>query len=58
MGDWPQAIEFYKEAFNVVESSFVLGRGVARVSIDGAEFRATEESSRPTRWHRTNGQHA
>jgi PhnB protein len=42
--DWPRAIEFYKHAFNAVETYCVPGGGVARLSIDGAEFWVAEES--------------
>jgi PhnB protein len=42
--DWPRAIEFYKRAFLAVETYCVPGGGVARLSIDGAEFWVAEES--------------
>jgi PhnB protein len=42
--DWTRAIEFYKDAFNAVETHSVPGGGVARLSIDGAEFWVAEES--------------
>jgi PhnB protein len=42
--DWPKAMEFYKRAFNAVETYSVPGGGVARLSVDGAEFWVAEES--------------
>jgi PhnB protein len=42
--DWPAAMAFYKQAFNAIETYCVLGGGVARLSIDGAEFWVAEES--------------
>jgi PhnB protein len=42
--DWPRAMEFYKQAFQAVETYCVPGGGVARLSIDGAEFWVAEES--------------
>jgi PhnB protein len=44
VSDWPKAIEFYKHAFNAIETYRVPGGGVARLSIDGAEFWVAEES--------------
>jgi PhnB protein len=37
-------MEFYKQAFNAVETYCVPGGGVARLSVDGAEFWVAEES--------------
>jgi len=42
--DWPRAMEFYKQAFGAVETYCVPGGGVARLSVDGAEFWVAEES--------------
>ena len=42
--DWPNAMEFYKRAFNAIETYCVPGGGVARLSVDGAEFWVAEES--------------
>jgi PhnB protein len=42
--DWPAAMRFYKAAFGAVEVYTVPGGGVARLSIDGAEFWVAEES--------------
>jgi PhnB protein len=42
--DWAAAVEFYKRAFNAVETHVVPGGGVARLSVDGAEFWVAEES--------------
>jgi PhnB protein len=37
-------MEFYKREFNAVETYSVPGGGVARLSVDGAEFWVAEES--------------
>src|SRR5262249_8478820 len=42
--DWLRAMEFYKQAFQAVETYRVPGGGVARLSVDGAEFWVAEES--------------
>ncbi len=42
--DWAAAVEFYKRAFNAVETYCVPGGGVGRYSVDGAEFWVAEES--------------
>ncbi len=42
--DWPRAVEFYKRAFGAIETYCVPGGGVARLSIDGADFWVAEES--------------
>jgi PhnB protein len=42
--DWASAMEFYERAFNAVETYRVPGGGVARLSVDGAEFWVAEES--------------
>src|SRR5262245_13727461 len=42
--DWPSAMEFYKRAFNAVETYCVPGGGVAKLSLNGAEFWVAEES--------------
>jgi PhnB protein len=42
--DWNAAVEFYKRGFNAVETYRVPGGGVARLSVDGAEFWVAEES--------------
>jgi PhnB protein len=43
--NWATAIEFYKSAFNAVETYRVPGGGVARLSVEGAEFWVAEEST-------------
>jgi PhnB protein len=43
--DWPKAMEFYQRAFDAVETYCVPGGGVARLSVDGAEFWVAEEST-------------
>jgi len=42
--DWARAMEFYKSAFGARETYSVPGGGVARLSVDGAEFWVAEES--------------
>lgn len=42
--DWAKAVEFYKSAFNAIETYRVPGGGVCRLSVDGAEFWVAEES--------------
>lgn len=42
--DWPAAIEFYKRAFDAVETYRVPAGGVAKLSVGGAEFWVAEES--------------
>jgi PhnB protein len=42
--DWPAAMEFYKRAFGAIETYRVPGGGVAKLSVDGAEFWVAEES--------------
>jgi PhnB protein len=42
--DWPRAMEFYKAAFGATVVYSVPGGGVARLSVDGAEFWVAEES--------------
>lgn len=42
--DWTKAVDFYKRAFNAIETYCVPGGGVARLSVDGAEFWVAEES--------------
>ena len=42
--NWPQAIEFYKAAFDADEVYRVEGGGVAQLSVQGAEFWVAEES--------------
>jgi len=42
--DWPAAVEFYKAAFDAVETYHVPGGGVGRLSVSGAEFWVAEES--------------
>jgi PhnB protein len=42
--DWPAAMDFYQRAFNAVETYRVPGGGVAKLSVDGAEFWVAEES--------------
>ena len=41
---WAEAIEFYKRAFNAIEMYRVPGGGVAKLSVNGAEFWVAEES--------------
>jgi PhnB protein len=43
--DWSKAVEFYKKAFGAKELYRVDGGGVARLSVDGAEFWVAEEST-------------
>ena len=42
--DWAAAVEFYKRAFNAIETYRVPGGGVGRYSVFGAEFWVAEES--------------
>jgi PhnB protein len=42
--NWPQAIDFYKTAFDAGELYRVEGGGVAQLSVSGAEFWVAEES--------------
>ncbi len=42
--DWAAAMEFYKRAFNAIETYCVPGGGVAKLSVNGAEFWVAEES--------------
>jgi PhnB protein len=42
--NWPQAIDFYKTAFDARELYRVEGGGVAQLSVSGAEFWVAEES--------------
>jgi len=42
--NWPQAIDFYKTAFDASELYRVEGGGVAQLSVSGAEFWVAEES--------------
>jgi PhnB protein len=45
VSNWQQALDFYKAAFGAVELYRVPGGGVARLSVDGAEFWVAEEST-------------
>jgi PhnB protein len=42
--DWLAAMEFYKRAFGAIETYRVPSGGVAKLSVDGAEFWVAEES--------------
>ena len=42
--NWAKSSEFYKSAFNAIETYSVPGGGVSRLSVDGAEFWIAEES--------------
>ena len=42
--NWSRAMDFYKAAFGAHELYRVSGGGVARLSVDGAEFWVAEES--------------
>src|SRR5579862_6688309 len=44
VSDWAAAVEFYKAAFDAEETYRVIGGGVSRLSVDGAEFWVAEES--------------
>ena len=42
--DWAAAMDFYKRAFDAVETYRVPGGGVGRLAVEGAEFWVAEES--------------
>src|SRR5262245_5560097 len=42
--NWPEAIDFYKEAFGATELYRVTGGGVGQLAVSGAEFWVAEES--------------